>query len=405
MFSCVCVPTQCALVAARADHEPLCSAAVATPAQLIRNENRSDKLWVPQASVAQSHATWVKEHYPTAVRASSAIFFPKDGGNVLTANRLKTVMGYHDQIPKIVADGTVDLRVDSLKSAKKVVTWDPTYPGTDIGVCLQASNKCLVTSILDLWNYDVAQAPASDSALLTTLNTPPYTSITGGVVDRASVIGNAVYNPAGSSTIASGGALRVSYLLQNNAELAEGREIDPNADAFEKKWLEVMQQENSDIDVVYFATRSLSDEFGATIRADIPLLSSGYFFIIGYCILMLGRCFAPRGISCCVKGGAKPKRCQVSSSMSPYAYLPMLTHLVCHHTLTYQSSIFCSSMRWGARCCWRPSARPASDSPSRSPSGSAPTSTRSLAAPRLARSSSTAPCTPAFRSFCSESVR
>ena len=23
--------------------------------------------------------------------------------------------------------------------------------------------------------------------------------------------------------------------------------------------------------------------------------------------------------------------------MSPYAYLPMLTHLVCHHTLTYQS--------------------------------------------------------------------
>ena len=25
--------------------------------------------------------------------------------------------------------------------------------------------------------------------------------------------------------------------------------------------------------------------------------------------------------------------------MSPYAYLPMLTHLVCHHTLTYQSSL------------------------------------------------------------------
>ena len=24
--------------------------------------------------------------------------------------------------------------------------------------------------------------------------------------------------------------------------------------------------------------------------------------------------------------------------MSPYAYLPMLTHLVCLHTLTYQSS-------------------------------------------------------------------
>ena len=26
--------------------------------------------------------------------------------------------------------------------------------------------------------------------------------------------------------------------------------------------------------------------------------------------------------------------------MSPYAYLPMLTHSVCLHTLTYQSSIF-----------------------------------------------------------------
>ena len=281
---------------------------------LIRVENRSDKLWVPQASVAQSHASWVKDHYPTAVRASSAIFFPKDGGNVLTAARVKTVMGYHAQIPKIVADGTVDLRVDSLKSAKKVVTWSPTYPGTDIGVCLQASNKCLVTSILDLWNYNITLAPASDAALLTTLNTPPYRSITGGMVDRAAVIGNVGYSPAGSATITSGGALRVTYLLENNGEFAEGRETDPNADAFEKKWLEVMQEENSDIDVVYFATRSLSDEFGATIRADIPLLSSGYFFIIGYCILMLGRCFAPRGISCCTKGGngqfVKPKRCQ-----------------------------------------------------------------------------------------------
>ena len=32
--------------------------------------------------------------------------------------------------------------------------------------------------------------------------------------------------------------------------------------------------------------------------------------------------------------------------MSPYAYLPMLTHLVCHHTLTYQSSIFDSTQAY-----------------------------------------------------------
>ena len=31
--------------------------------------------------------------------------------------------------------------------------------------------------------------------------------------------------------------------------------------------------------------------------------------------------------------------CPVSSSMLSYAYLPILTHLVCHHMLTYQSSI------------------------------------------------------------------
>ena len=36
---------------------------------------------------------------------------------------------------------------------------------------------------------------------------------------------------------------------------------------------------------------------------------------------------------------------QVSSfSMSPYAYLPMLTHLVCHHMLTYQSFLAMSSV-------------------------------------------------------------
>ena len=37
---------------------------------------------------------------------------------------------------------------------------------------------------------------------------------------------------------------------------------------------------------------------------------------------------------------------QVSSSMSLYAYLPMLTHLVCHHTLTYQ---FTASRTWSDR--------------------------------------------------------
>ena len=67
----------------------------------------------------------------------------------------------------------------------------------------------------------------------------------------------------------------------------------------------------------------------------------------------MGMSGIPNAPSAAMPALAAPARAlrsvQVSSSMSPYAYLPMLTHLVCLHTLTYQFlNIF--SLMCGGRC-------------------------------------------------------
>jgi len=51
-------------------------------------ENRADKLWTPEDSIAQRHKEWVEKHFPAELRVSSVLLVAKD---VLTPDVLQEV--------------------------------------------------------------------------------------------------------------------------------------------------------------------------------------------------------------------------------------------------------------------------------------------------------------------------
>ena len=51
-------------------------------------ENRADKLWTPEDSIAQRHKEWVQRNFPAEVRFSSVLLVAK---NVLTPEAVKEV--------------------------------------------------------------------------------------------------------------------------------------------------------------------------------------------------------------------------------------------------------------------------------------------------------------------------
>ena len=51
-------------------------------------ENRADKLWTPEDSIAQRHKEWVEKHFPAELRVSTVLLVAKD---VLTPEVLREV--------------------------------------------------------------------------------------------------------------------------------------------------------------------------------------------------------------------------------------------------------------------------------------------------------------------------
>lgn len=51
-------------------------------------ENRADKLWTPEDSIAQRHKEWVEKHFPAELRVSTVLLVAK---NVLTPEVLQEV--------------------------------------------------------------------------------------------------------------------------------------------------------------------------------------------------------------------------------------------------------------------------------------------------------------------------
>lgn len=265
-------------------------------------ENRSEKLWVPQNTLAEEETSIHQEYFGSENRFNSMIVQSQSdanvnanvNANVLTKENLMQAMKMHQKITSTVV--TVD---------------DTDYTFLDLctpagGSCISSFSgvcNCLVLSILKQWNYDL-ETLQNDEDYMTTLN-----QYGNGVEDLAAVLGNPTFdvdfdvssdnnNNMTQTQIIAAEAFSVSYFVKDRSAAAEagsdeaGSEADPINEAWElEAFLNTTQSasEKFSLDVNYLSGRSFGDEFGATISGDLLFVQVSYVVVFVFLGANLGK--------------------------------------------------------------------------------------------------------------------
>eukprot|EP01052_Picozoa_sp_SAG31_P026822 SAG31_NODE_2458_length_5661_cov_2.020137_7_plen_259_part_00 len=197
---------------------------------VMESENRGDKLWVPQDTLGQEQADYMRDTYGSQPRKEEFVTVANMAGAALSKPVLLEVMRLYEVMLQVTAEGGETL-------AKKVITAEQAAPLTPAAynltsLCISRGGACWGMSILSLWCHDRAVL-AADPDVLATINRYDAGSYTanqaGGCapapLNTADVVGGLVRNSAGQ--IVSGDAIYGVYWLENNGELEKGRMVDP----------------------------------------------------------------------------------------------------------------------------------------------------------------------------------
>lgn len=245
-------------------------------------ENRSEELWVPQNTVAETETQDYEQYFQSTSRFNNMIVQRSTAGaNILTKDTLLEAMEMHTQIETKIAAvddknyALLDLCVRSGGACATEFT----------GVC-----QCLVTSILKQWNYNMATLE-NDDDVLSTINS--Y----GTREDLEAVLGDPVFDE--NDLVISAEAFTLSYFLEDRAELKDGSLEDPVNEGWEEDvFLAVAQsvpETYKSLSVDYFASRSFSDEFGGAITGDLLLVNISYVLAFLFLAATMGKLVCGQG--------------------------------------------------------------------------------------------------------------
>ena len=262
-------------------------------------ENRGDKLWVPQNTIAESETDDYQVYFGSSSRFNSIIVQSDEkGANVLTSARLEDAMKMHGKIATEVA--TVNGTDYSFAGANPLCTRSGGSCAGDIfdGVC-----QCLVLSILKQWNYDLTTLQ-NDDDYMATLNA--Y----GSEEDLGAVLGKPTFD--GSGNLISAESFTMSYLIDDRSAEAgsdeNGSEADPINEAWEKDvFMATTEAVPTDFDLLtvnYLSGRSFGDEFGAAIDGDIVLVQISYAVVFLFLGATMGRFIPGPGSRWTMSGAA-----------------------------------------------------------------------------------------------------
>jgi len=239
-------------------------------------ENRADKLWVPQNTVAEAETEDYQKLYGSSSRFNSIIIQADiEKENVLTKARLEDAMKMHGQIETSVA--TVDDKDYTFAGTNSLCT----ASGASCANIFDGVCKCLVLSILKQWNYDLTTLQ-NDADYMTTLNA--Y----GSEEDLRAVLGNPLFE---SENVVSAESFTLSYFINDRS--AETTEEDPINEAWEKDVFLAattdVPDKFSSLSVDYIAGRSFADEFGGAITGDLLLVQISYVVVFLFLGATMGR--------------------------------------------------------------------------------------------------------------------
>ncbi|XP_078353441.1 NPC intracellular cholesterol transporter 1-like isoform X2 [Oculina patagonica] len=172
-------------------------------------ENRADKLWTPEDSIAQRHKEWVQENFPAEVRVSTVLLVAK---NVLTPETMKTALMVHRRVTQIAQETEL--------------SWG--------NVCFRIGTICFACGLLELWSFDEAVINRlTKEDILQKLNQKVIVSpMTRKKFVLSKYLGGIVRNSTGHKVGAE--ATTLLYGVRFNAKLnpSEGRLILPALRSF-----------------------------------------------------------------------------------------------------------------------------------------------------------------------------
>ena len=246
-------------------------------------ENRPEKLWVPQETIAEEETAIYQSYYAATSRFNQVVVRSSDDNdsNVLTSSTLVEAMKMHLEIEQTEAtvDGTKYTLVDLC-----TVTYGSCASFTNTPIC-----NCLVTSVLKLWNYDL-DTLESDPDVLSTINS------SYDMTQKEAIFGKPVFDD--SDNLVSAEAFSITYINRDRSEEAGSDEEGTLSDPINEGWeldvfLKVLQEsapaKYTSIQVDYFAGRSFSDEFGGAITGDLLLVQISYIVVFVFLGATLGK--------------------------------------------------------------------------------------------------------------------
>ena len=262
-------------------------------------ENRADKLWVPQNTIAEIETTNYSTNFPSTSRFNSIIVSTASNSvdsnninnnqNVLTKEVLLDAMKMHKEIETtmISIESEKDFGDDGGYTGDSIEDVIGDYDLQELctkagGTCTSKFDgicTCLIQSILKFWNYNV-DTLVNDTNVLATLNS--YGNETRK--ELSPLLGNPIFDET-TGQLLSAEAFTISYFLQDRSlEEVNTDESDPINEKWEKDvFLEVVQNSVPEkyplLKVNYFASRSFSDEFGGAITGDLALVQVSYVVV------------------------------------------------------------------------------------------------------------------------------
>ncbi|XP_056018910.1 NPC intracellular cholesterol transporter 1-like isoform X2 [Ostrea edulis] len=218
--------------------------------------NDNSVIWVPSDAEVVAHKKYVESAYPSTTRF---FYLMLVNSNVMTQTSIQNMYNAYETITNLSTGST-------------------NYST----ICQKSGGNCLVTSVLELWSYDSTTiAGLTDQSIKDDVNNTITSPLYKSPWEASKYLGGRTVS---GSEITAASAAIITFFIDiddDNKTVAE---------AWEQLALDTAKNGFQGFDITYyFATRSRSDEAGDAIRKDVSLLSAGYFLVIVYLFIVLGR--------------------------------------------------------------------------------------------------------------------
>eukprot|EP01026_Neomeris_dumetosa_P002824 TRINITY_DN1075_c0_g3_i4.p1 TRINITY_DN1075_c0_g3~~TRINITY_DN1075_c0_g3_i4.p1 ORF type:complete len:941 (-),score=122.47 TRINITY_DN1075_c0_g3_i4:1066-3888(-) len=270
---------------------------------ILEEESRGEKLWIPSGTESQKDKDYIDDRYPKFARFEEVLFVGCDGRDMLQPDVFDTMLDLHNKILNTTALYCPDKEkeVDSQEDCKdpiEYLIYD--IPGnTADSRCFILGDDCHVTNILSIFEYNRTEWRTRE-AILDRINqngaelSDDY--LDGEPFQIDSILGG---QKKEDNRIEEATAISLVYFLRNEEVLTDDNEyVDYKGEAWEEIFLDMMEvtSENQgecetgvEYEIMRFAGRSFSDEFGGSVDGDLSFLGVAIVVIIIYAILMMSR--------------------------------------------------------------------------------------------------------------------